>query len=183
MADQKQSPLSGAVFGSARQGAKQFQEDAFFYQASATEKVLVFGVLDGHGGYNGLVASNTARNFCQAYFKKLSKVCESWSVAEWRSRLMELFDKAHECIREKFLSDDTAGNEKRYRDDKNIVRHPGGDPIHGGSTCSVAVLIFNDDGSKDIVCANSGDSTGLVFQNGKPNDYQFITVVKHKRGG
>ena len=44
---------SGEQFGGARKGAKQWQEDSFCHFISATGRVYIGGVFDGHGGYNG----------------------------------------------------------------------------------------------------------------------------------
>lgn len=57
------------VFGGGRQGAKPYQEDSFFSWCSPTNRVIVGGVFDGHGGYNGLLASQTARDASLAYLQ------------------------------------------------------------------------------------------------------------------
>mgnify|MGYP001091700214 CR=1 FL=1 len=41
------------LFGGARKGAKQWQEDSYFHYASPNHRVYIGAVFDGHGGYNG----------------------------------------------------------------------------------------------------------------------------------
>src|SRR6185437_15519670 len=68
------------IYGGARKGAKPYQEDAFCTFISPSRLVYIGGVFDGHGGYNGLVASCTARDFAFSTFQRNSAVMEEWSV-------------------------------------------------------------------------------------------------------
>jgi serine/threonine protein phosphatase PrpC len=179
------------IYGGSRKGAKQWQEDSFFSYISKNHQVYIAGVFDGHGGFNGLLASNRARDYCKSYFKRHAAEMESWSVNQWNEKLLQLFADSHQSIREKFISDGPAGNNNgensangRYVDEKGIVRSSTGDPIHGGSTGSIVVLIKNpientNNNSQQtrtatIITANVGDSTCLLVPSrGK---WEFLSV-------
>jgi len=169
------------VFGDARKGAKQYNEDSSCNFRSVNSRVIVACVFDGHGGYNGFLASDTARLVSLAYFQSNSEACESWSVDTWRANLHALYELIHNTIREKFVNDKSTedlnrntGN--RFVDDKGIVRGPNQDPIHGGSTGTIAVLMHPGEADSTIICANVGDSTALLItQQGK---FEHLTVVR-----
>jgi serine/threonine protein phosphatase PrpC len=199
--------------GGSRKGAKQWQEDSFMHFTSAKAKVVVGGIFDGHGGYNGLLASTTARDTCAAFLEKNKEDCEKWDETEWSKQLKNLFEVMHTAIRDKFVNDKSASDSilkasaKRYVDDKGIVRSPNGDPvrgsvfllfmvlcfglvcyffpslllaflqIHGGSTGTVVVLVYNSDGSHTIITANVGDSTALLIPLKEKSKYDFLSVV------
>lgn len=157
--------------GGEEQGAKSHQEDSYLHWASPSEKVFVAAVFDGHGGYNGLIASNTCRDETIAYLDDHAKALESWSVDKWEVVLKELFSTLHTLIRDRFIK---AEPHQREVDKKGIVRDRNGDPIHGGTTGTVAVLIANNDGSFTVVSANVGDSAGLLVDS--KGEYVFVTV-------
>jgi len=92
------------VFGDKRKGAKQYQEDDFCISYSATKKVVLTAIYDGHGGYNGLLASSTATETTRAFMQKHSTVCEEWSLELWKEKLYSLFELIHKAIRDKFMS-------------------------------------------------------------------------------
>lgn len=168
------------AYGSARKGGKQYLEDAFFSFSSANNKIFIASVFDGHGGYNGMVAAATAREFSLDYFRKNSSSMEEWNVEDWKSKFVKLFSDIHIAIRERFIkstspTDNHAGREV---DSKGIVRNiNNGDPIHGGSTGTVVALIHESDGSSTAICANVGDSVAL-WAPLKPGQekYRFLCV-------
>lgn len=171
------------IFGGARKGAKTYQEDSYFSFSSANNKVIIGGVLDGHGGFNGMVASNIARDSALRFANENSTAMEHWSVDEWKHRLADLFDRMHTDIRVKFLADSGNGGsgsesfldgEKRSADEKGIVRASNGDPIHGGTTSTLVVLIRSKD-KATIITANVGDSTALLLPS-KSSKCEFLTV-------
>lgn len=172
------SKFAVSTSGDARKGAKQWQEDSFFSFRSATGAVFVAGIFDGHGGYNGLLASATAKAVSEAFLDKHKEECENWSVEVWCKQFEELFEHIHETIREKFVNDKSTEDMsrttgKRYIDDKGIVRSSNGDPIHGGSTGSVVAVLHPGTADAVAVSANVGDSTAvLVTADGK---YEFLT--------
>jgi serine/threonine protein phosphatase PrpC len=168
------------VFGNERKGAKQWQEDAFFYYRAHSGRIIVAAIFDGHGGYNGLVASTTARDAIAAFVREEGKAFEAWAVEEWKQRLVRFFDQCHSTIRERFLNDRSqegvgAAGGKRVVDEKGIVRTLNGDPVHGGSTATIVIVIRHDDGGATVVCANTGDSAALVMPRGKGRP-EFLTV-------
>eukprot|EP00808_Paulinella_micropora_P000066 g11287.t1 len=159
----------------ARKGAKAHQEDSFYCWSSPGGVVQFGGIWDGHGGYNGRVASKQARQCCKEYLEKVKDICEKWTPEEWQTNLTTLFDTMHWWIREAFLNDNSqlTGTKRRYVDSKQIIRNPEGEPVHGGTTCTIAA-ITKVDGKRVVITANVGDSTGLlVSSNGK---FEFLTV-------
>eukprot|EP00457_Paulinella_chromatophora_P010154 gb/GEZN01010245.1/.p1 GENE.gb/GEZN01010245.1/~~gb/GEZN01010245.1/.p1 ORF type:complete len:397 (-),score=42.12 gb/GEZN01010245.1/:42-1232(-) len=164
------------VCAHARKGAKAHQEDSFYCWSSPNHVVLFGGIWDGHGGYNGRVASKQARQCCKEYLEKVKDICEKWTPEEWKTNLITLFDTMHWWIRESFLNDNSqlTGSKRRYVDAKQIIRNPEGEPVHGGTTCTVAALIVSPDGKRNIVTANVGDSTGLLI--GSDGKFDFLTV-------
>lgn len=171
------------IYGGSRKGAKTFQEDSYFSYTTSNNKCIVGGVMDGHGGYNGMIASQTARDTALDFFDKHSSECESWSIDEWKSHLHDLFLHMHQTIRNKFIEHNSAHGhtEQRHIDDKGIVRTANNDPVHGGSTCTIVVLIKSSNNkSATIISANVGDSTSLLLPVNKldapSNLYEFLST-------
>lgn len=104
--------------------------------------------------------------------------CESWSVDRWRSELHSLFSHLHSTIRQSFITNyahpsaPPPGNsftnakppaEQRHIDEKGIVRNANGDPIHGGSTATMVVMVKDANGAgANLITANVGDSTAFL---------------------
>jgi serine/threonine protein phosphatase PrpC len=67
----------------------------------------------------------------------------------------------------------------RLISDNNIVRTANGDPVHGGTTATVSVLVRDIDPETHnsvLITANVGDSTGLLVS---PGDPVAFTTVDH----
>lgn len=104
--------------------------------------------------------------------------CESWSVDRWRTELTNLFTHLHLSIRQSFITNYATPSapapsnaftnakpppESRYIDEKGIVRGANGDPIHGGSTATVVVMVKDDNSAgANLITANVGDSTAFL---------------------
>ena len=186
--DSKDKVFSHVTVGSgARQGAKQWQEDSYAPFNSTNNKVIIGGIWDGHGGYNGRLASRTARDTTLNYFEEFKTVCETWTVEEWKKHLITVFDLAHTAIRQAFINETKQSlnqSMQRVIDEKGIVRSTAGDPVHGGTTATVVVCIRPTDpeGDLTIVTANCGDSTGLVVnladRSPSKENFAFLTEVK-----
>jgi serine/threonine protein phosphatase PrpC len=165
--------LSEIIHASTRKGAKNYNEDSFFRFRSATGKVTVGGVFDGHGGYNGLLASDSCKKESLAYFSANSEACESWSTEQWRKNLRDLFELLHKKIRETLSTDENDGVAKRAVDENGIVRFSNGDPIHGGTTASVTVMA-----GRTFISANVGDSSVMLVPK-QGQQYRFLSVVSY----
>mmetsp|Transcript_12595 Transcript_12595/g.30987 ORF Transcript_12595/g.30987 Transcript_12595/m.30987 type:complete len:362 (-) Transcript_12595:442-1527(-) len=165
-----------AVHGDSKKGAKQWQEDSFGYVVSKNRRVFILSVFDGHGGYNGLVASNTARDTLRDYFMNKLEEIERWGVDTWQKQLQGLFALIHNKIREEFLSqmDKTPGPGGRVKDANGIVRNSCGDPIHGGTTASVIVACKEEDGTYTVIGANTGDSTAVLVS--EDGSFDFLSM-------
>jgi len=179
MTDAKLKPKVD-IHGDSKKGAKQWQEDSFGYLVSPSGKIRVLSVFDGHGGYNGLVASNTARNTLRDYLLPLLDEAETWGTGKWKECLVELFAVIHNKIREMFLDQNRSnstgangGGGQRCKDQHGIVRNASGDPIHGGTTASIIVAYMEDDGTFTVVGANTGDSTALLICDDM--SFEFLT--------
>jgi serine/threonine protein phosphatase PrpC len=165
------------IFGAARQGAKQFQEDSYCYWQSPAGIVSVAAVYDGHGGVNGAVSSTTCRDQTLSYFAANAIACESWTEDVWKAKLEALFEHLHTTIRIKLLNDDSPGpskGAKRHIDDKGIVRTSTGDPVHGGTTGTLCCLVRPIKGTMCIISANVGDSTAILIP--ERGSFSFLTV-------
>ncbi len=105
--------------------------------------------------------------------------CEHWSVDRWRSALNDLFSHLHNTIRASFIANfgsvsaPVPGHafnnakppaEQRHIDSRGIVRNAAGDPIHGGSTATLVVMVkdANGEGGANLITANVGDSTAFL---------------------
>lgn len=140
------------------------------------------GIFDGHGGYNGLLASTTARDFASSFFETNKIECEKWTVEKWRTVMFQLFEDMHNKIREKFLqeragSDSLQNKSSRYRDGDIVRSKPNGEPIHGGTTATMVIQIRNEDDTFTIISVNVGDSTALFIprKDGKKS-WKFLTI-------
>lgn len=161
------------VYGDSKKGAKQYQEDSFCWRTAKSGRVFVLGVFDGHGGYNGRVASNTARKALLTYFSEATlQECEKWSSSDWTTKLSALFASIHQEIRKAFMAEG-GGSNGRSVDAKGIVRGPSGDPIHGGTTGSVVVAVAQADGTYEVIGANTGDSTALLIT--ERGNFEFMS--------
>lgn len=96
----------------------------------------------------------------------------------WRSELHALFTHLHETIRQSFITNYASPAapppansftnakpppEQRFIDERGIVRNANGDPIHGGSTATMVVLVKDaTGGGATLITANVGDSTGFL---------------------
>lgn len=96
----------------------------------------------------------------------------------WRTELASLFSHLHSTIRQSFISNYANPSapaptnsftnakppaEHRHIDEKGIVRNANGDPIHGGSTATLVVMVKDlNGGGASLITANVGDSTGFL---------------------
>jgi len=164
------------IAGNTHKGAKQWNEDNYLVWTSLSGSTIVGSVFDGHGGYNGQIASTVARSYTLQWFNDIQDEGMNWSQDEWCIRLKGLFEGIHLTIRDSFMKDEQiakAGTRTRRRGDKNndgemhldekgVVRRSTGYPVHGGTTGTVTVLLINSNRSKLVITANVGDSDAIV---------------------
>eukprot|EP00455_Lapot_gusevi_P002387 TRINITY_DN10946_c0_g1_i1.p1 TRINITY_DN10946_c0_g1~~TRINITY_DN10946_c0_g1_i1.p1 ORF type:complete len:384 (+),score=106.29 TRINITY_DN10946_c0_g1_i1:95-1246(+) len=180
MAEEKHESTPAVIFGDAKQGAKQWQEDAFYCFTSTNRKVLVAGIFDGHGGYNGMIASSATRRCVEQYFNENQTTCETWTPEQWTTNLHALFQKMHDSLRDFFLNGGASDigarpPQPRYVDDKGVVRQSNGDPIHGGTTASLVAAVFYDDGQNVLISANVGDSDAILIPVADTNSWRHLS--------
>lgn len=179
-ASEKKSPsiIYCKPAGAAIQGGKQHQEDSFCTWTH--ENVVVGGVFDGHGGYNGKLASETCTEHLIQWLNDNKEVCGNWQGNDWKSKIVPLFCSMQTAIRDKFLYDGPTKEKIPDRvvdlqDPHGVIRSPAGDPIHGGTTGSVVIMFKTEEGQWCLVCANVGDSTGLLCWR-RRKKCEFLTV-------
>lgn len=96
----------------------------------------------------------------------------------WRTALTDLFSHLHSTIRQSFIANFGAASapapghsftnskppaEQRHIDARGIVRNANGDPIHGGSTATLVVMVKDaNGGGATLITANVGDSTAFL---------------------
>lgn len=128
--------------------------------------MLVAGVMDGHGGYNGMIASHVALDTLWGFFQQHSDRVQAWSVEEWQQRLRHAFALAEDAIRQKFLAELTAHSglpNDHYLDAQSVVRRSNGHPVRGGTTCTVTVVVLSPAGDEaSVITANVGDSMAML---------------------
>jgi len=160
--------VSGLICAFAEKGAKQYQEDSWCIYASPNKELLLAAIFDGHGGYNGRVASMICRKLTWEYFDKNWKEALTWSKSDWEKKMVALFDTLHQSIRDKFVKVETAHRIKSQQSEENVltkggvIRKSSGYPMHGGTTASVVIAIDTDD-TRQCICANVGDSDALLL--------------------
>jgi serine/threonine protein phosphatase PrpC len=138
--------------------------------------VVCGAVFDGHGGFNGMLASAHCRDSTLAMLHRLEDEFDSWSAAQWSTHLSEHFDHLHTTLRELLIKPPqempgSVSSGSRYADGKGVVRQANGDPVHGGSTGSVVVFVENLQGDRFLVSANVGDSD-VILVNPKHTDWR-----------
>eukprot|EP01083_Nonionella_stella_P080958 222707_1 len=166
-----------SMSGSSYQGAKQIQEDSFFTFQSECGEFIAAGCFDGHGGECGKVSSNCASEFFSRYFQSYWEQCLTWSDDMWKDRLKNMFRTVHDEIRKNLSqysstsSHELPGTSPSVIDDNGVVRKSNGLPMHGGTTATVVVVIF--DRSSQVwrcVTANVGDSDTILVSHVNPAD-------------
>ena len=171
------------MWAGGRKGAKTYQEDSWLTYISPSESVYIGAVFDGHGGYNGTVASCTARDYLHRFCQANASELEGWSSEEWQQLLRDLFERMHAEIKRRFVEDSETSNThansmaggKRYVDEKGIVRSANGDPVHGGSTATVIVMKQDREaGTATLITANVGDSTALLLP--RDGEHSFLSI-------
>jgi serine/threonine protein phosphatase PrpC len=136
---------TSTIAGACKQGAKSWQEDAHLCFVSKSRRVVCGAVFDGHGGFNGMLASAHCRDSTLAMLHRLEDEFDSWSAAQWSTHLSEHFDHLHTTLRELLIKPPqempgSVSSGSRYADGKGVVRQANGDPVHGGSTGMNAIL-------------------------------------------
>jgi hypothetical protein len=137
------------IAGDTKQGAKAWNEDSHCMFVSRNQRIIASGIFDGHGGFNGLLASIHCRDMMLALLRDNDPAIEDWSPADWETRLRGFFTEMHTTLRAELVNPkpDTTGKapvsirQPRFADDKGVVRTTNGDPVHGGTTGKILVVL------------------------------------------
>ena len=165
-------PLLGlSLFAGKVAGPKTYQEDQCGYLKKG--EIIVVWDYDGHGGYNGMVASRTASRLTDDFLKRNEQVLASWSVEEWSAKLEFLFDLLQTEINKELLSDHPMNVCVN-----GVIRHHDGTPVTGGTTGTVLVCLKKGDNPAVIITANVGDSSAMLIEKNDQGslDYKFLTA-------
>lgn len=165
------------IYGGSRKGGKQWNEDSFaFFEAPG--HVSAGAIFDGHGGFNGKIASETCAQYFKEWMESQIEEMQEWKPEQWKEKLRELFTTLHTTIREAFLAESRAKKLGWVVDDRGIVRATTGDPVHGGTTGTVTIKSRDREGDY-LVTANVGDSAGVVVEKHTKKGtkkWEFLTV-------
>lgn len=166
------------VGGTTKKGGKSINEDykvSWKLQVNQPDArhVIATGVFDGHGGYGGMLASKHCGDMLIAFLEANKEVCPLWSDEEWTSHLQKFFPDMHNSFRDELIKPSQYSYEQKLADDKGVVRTVCGDPVHGGTTVTIIVVLIDMNGKRTVISANVGDSTALLIS---PNGYKFLTM-------
>jgi len=161
-------PNEFSISGFQTQGAKANQEDALTIFSNEEKTVAVAAVFDGHGGFNGQIASKVCVKVLEDFAKnQIFPHYLSFSDSQWSIQLAELFDLFHQSVRKEFVKVETKARLAMRKDisgivdKKGIVRGLDGYPMHGGTTATVCVYLNTI--LPRVICANVGDSNALLI--------------------
>jgi len=136
------------IAGSSEKGGKSNNQDTFFFLPGG--RINVLGVFDGHGNY-GEEAADLAKNAVKTFFAE-AKELHKWTKVQHTTNMGILFNNIHTTMKKHFQSNDWKS---------------------GGTTATIVVVIHNDDGSKDLITSNVGDSSAMIFS--KESNYEFLS--------
>ncbi len=139
-------------------------------------------VLDGHGDYGEFIAS-TCKTFLTSqiinYVNESEKTQQTLSVSKFESFLKTLIDtKSNEMIKDLLMmstststSTSTSDQRDNYYDCEGIMRNSKtNEPLYGGTTCTICVIITHSDMRRQIINVNVGDSpTMIIFGSNNAN--------------
>ena len=140
------------VGGSGSSPTKQNQ-DAHFV-ADCGDSTMVWGVLDGHGPDNGILAAQTGaaalKDWCTSHVSELR--------AAPSAAMKGAFQAAHNAIRAALLRKYDAAGAALTPTREGFLIEADGNPVDGGTTATVVALIEGH----LLVVANVGDSDALL---------------------
>lgn len=168
--DQRKIPdVQGSlVAASAEKGAKTHQEDSWCIFCSPDKTFIAACIFDGHGGLNGRYASKKCAELSWEWFQQEWVNMIGFSKEDWEKELKTFFLKLHDNIRNVFVEQEMSYRSKSNAsmdgivDKKGVVRRSSGQPIHGGTTASVCIIVNSED-KRECICANVGDSEALLL--------------------
>jgi len=150
-------PLYQLGWGTDIGGGRENQDDAFIYTNQA-EKILVIGVLDGHGREVGKIAAMAARRRLLSFFEERY---ENLKTKPYET-LVDAHVLAHEHVKDSFkLELSRQGFEVSEAPEGYLMKRRSPSApwscVHGGSSCSIIAIV-----GYTMYIANVGDSTGTL---------------------
>jgi serine/threonine protein phosphatase PrpC len=177
MAQQHTPILKSTLTAHTIKGPKEYNEDRGCARINASHRNQIMAIFDGHGGKNGALAAETAKETCHQFLIDNDCTCDTWDGAKWKQQLAQLFTKMHNNIRTALVASAPAG--KIYVvDAQGVVRETNGKPVYGGTTATIVVSSRHADGRRFLVHANVGDSEAfLIAVDGK---HMLSLTANHK---
>ena len=137
-------------------------------------EITIFGVNDGHGGLNGMLASQTASKNSIIYLTEKIKPTETYNFEQIHKICSDLFEDNNNMIRQALKN--LSGT---YTiDHTNVVRNLKNEYINGGTTSTVCIIIKYKNGRKSVTTLNCGDSTCMIVSSKYAERYK-ITSTEH----
>lgn len=97
--DKSGAPSELEVYGCQEKGGKEFQEDSFCTFRAPDSSIVAAAVYDGHGGFNGRIASSTCAAATAEWFKTHWSSFRGWDDDEFRKQGTDLFHQLNSKIR------------------------------------------------------------------------------------
>jgi len=137
-------------------GGKTPEKSEDQYAIHTINGVTLLAMGDGHGGYEGRIASTTFVEMMVDWMRNnADRVPELWSSGQLPGEIDEVYKNAHEAYRQKQLN----GAPNREIVD-GVVRNSFGH-VRGGTTAS-SILIFTHNGQRVIMTSNVGDTEAMM---------------------
>lgn len=129
-------------------------------------------VLDGHGDYGEFFASTCKTLIASEiinYVNECEKTQQRLSITGFESFLKSLIDlKCNEIIKKSLPRNNNKSDNKsdnKSGDDVNIRNVKTNEIIHGGTTCTICVILTYPDMRRFVINVNVGDSPSLIIFN------------------
>lgn len=164
-------------------GGKRINEDNVGVFQNNSKMITAIGIFDGHGlSTFACTASKVSVKIMQHWFETFADEQHEWRDEQWKTGFERLFDKIHQMMREQFEKIESHHRAEHLietkvpiLDRKKIVRQADGNPIHGGTTATICVLVRPPGRGQYLVTAYVGDSEVILTKMGDVTMYELIT--------
>ena len=132
-----------SIAGRNEKGMKKTNQDTFFIErnVNGVDNFNIYGVLDGHGE-NGHFASDFVKKYI---------------INNLKNHPLIKYEKDHNKLYSKLKSDGYKIIANIYLDADIEIQNQDFDPSRSGTTCIIIIQIL-----EHIICANTGDSRGMI---------------------
>lgn len=177
------------LFVASERGSKSKNEDFVFQYQSSDGSVSAVGVFDGHG-VSAFATRASKFSACWARAWLISEEnndIHSWTLETWNNKFCSLFQQMHVQLRRQFKMIETKMRNRQNNskslgnliDNQGIIRNIKGQPIHGGTTATICVVLTKD-GVHKYITAHVGDSEAVFFET-ENHKVKFKTITEGHR--